>query len=300
MIQIGLLHVVLCSSPKLFLLSAEQLCKPAYSGLGGGLYRGLHLLDRLLQLGALGILDRPVGLSAACAAGHREVRGKAQALARRVGHQHHIAVAALRQLPEADLTVQRIQRESGGVCLRRRTLHGLVCRIQNSHLHAGQGSAGSAVSRTGQCHAAAGADIHRVAHALQPQTIGLCRHAVVICSDVPVTGRSCNGHAGAGNGDAAVADVPRRVGAIENTVGVVGQQHRMGLGAVVEDDALRVLLQQGDQHRRFALQTGGQGGSGVANFEIMFNKLPDQRSPSTYEFITNTYDSSLTGYEELP
>ena len=75
----------------------------------------------------------------------------------------------------------------------------------------------------------------------------------MICSDVPVTGRSCNGHAGAGNGDAAVADVPRRVGAIENTVGVVSQQHRMGLGAVVEDDALRVLLQQGNQHRRFAL-----------------------------------------------
>ena len=55
------------------LLSAEQLCKPAYGGLGGGLYRGLHLLDRLLQLSAPSILDRPVGLGAACAAGHREV-----------------------------------------------------------------------------------------------------------------------------------------------------------------------------------------------------------------------------------
>ena len=44
----------------------------------------------------------------------------------------------------------------------------------------------------------------------------------------------------------------------------------MGLGAVVEDDALRVLLQQGDQHRRFALQTGGQGG--VAHLHLLICK----------------------------
>ena len=44
----------------------------------------------------------------------------------------------------------------------------------------------------------------------------------------------------------------------------------MGLGAVVQNDALRVLLQQGDQHRRFALQTGGQGG--VAHLHLLICK----------------------------
>ena len=42
----------------------------------------------------------------------------------------------------------------------------------------------------------------------------------------------------------------------------------MGLGTVVKDDALRVLLQQRDQHRRFALQAGGQGGVAHLHFLI--------------------------------
>ena len=57
--------------------------------------------------------------------------------------------------------------------------------------------------------------------------------------------------------DASGRDVACRIGAIEVAVGVVGEQHCMGLAAVIQHDALRVLRKQGDQGLHFFLFAGG-------------------------------------------
>lgn len=52
-------------------------------------------------------------------------------------------------------------------------------------------------------------------------------------------------------------------GSVEHTVGVVGQEDRVGLAAIIEDDSLGVLGQQLNEHLCLPGVAGGEGG--VAN-----------------------------------
>ena len=64
---------------------------------------------------------------------------------------------------------------------------------------------------------------------------------------VPVAGRAADRNTGIFQRDTAGRNIPCRVGAVESTIGVIGQQQRMGLSAVIQHDALRMLRQQGNE-----------------------------------------------------
>ena len=99
--------------------------------------------------------------------------------------------------------------------------------------------------------------------ALQPEAVRLGIDAVLVGGYVPIAGSSCNGNARAGDGHTAGGDAAGRVGAVEHTVGVVGQEDRVGLAAIIEDDSLGVLGQQLNEHLCLLGVAGGEGG--VAN-----------------------------------
>ena len=258
----------------LFASLAEQAGEPAHGRFGRIGQSRLDLLDALGELCAFGVLRGPIGGRAAGAVRDGEVAGEAEGLAVGVGQHDHVGVSAFCQLTELDLAVHALEGEAGAFHHRLCSLHGLIIGIQNGHLHAGQGGAGCAVGRAGQGHSLAHLNVDRVAHALQAQAIGRRSHRVVVRGNVPVAGRAVDGHAGAGERDAAGGNVPGRVGAMEHAVGVVGQQHGVGLAAVVQDDALRVLRKQGDEGLDLFHFAGRQGG--VAHLHLLVCKAVRQ------------------------
>ena len=237
--------------------SAKQAGQPAEGALDCFFRRGRNGL--VGKFGTVGVLHRPIDSGAGGGIRNGEVAGEAKGLAAGLGHDDHVGVAARGQLTEVDLVVQCLEGEAGSTHLSLCGLHDLVVLVQDGHLHTFQRAAGGAVGGAGKGHAAAGVHIDRIAHAFQPQVICLQGCAVVVGAHIPVAGRLCNGHAGAGERDAAGRDVPGRVGTIEHAVRIIGQQHGMGLRAVVQDDAFRVLSQQLDEQLGLFLMIGGQG-----------------------------------------
>ncbi len=65
-----------------------------------------------------------------------------------------------------------------------------------------------------------------------------------------------------------------RIGAVEHTAGVIGQEHRVGLAAIIKNDAFRVLGEDLDE----GLGLGGLAGrkGGVANVHRIVCKTVGQ------------------------